>query len=288
MRLTLPNGDGIGGEVRIYNLEDGTSSLLTKADFLGTAYAYSIQWLATDEIIFVHDWQLWLILSDGSNLHRIPGYIFIGYLLSSVVESTELAQKEKSSLRILSFQFSQDGHHFAFVTSHPEFDTIARKLYIANADGSGQYLVTGQAEGSYHEWSPDSKWLVFNTFRGINDQNLDQRDSGNQGLWVTSADGKEQFPLLQRNDWYSLVTPVWSPDSTRVAFIVVSHQADTERDREIWIGNIPDTTTTAPLSSSNDQNEDIRLLWWEPDGQSMLRLKVDASNMDTMDRILFH
>ncbi len=62
-------------------------------------------------------------------------------------------------------------------------------------------------------WSPDGRWLALNPW---------PEDPTSSGLWVVAADGSAEFTLTvphPANTWLEqLAPPLWSPDSSALAF----------------------------------------------------------------------
>ena len=91
------------------------------------------------------------------------------------------------------------------VYQHKSLDGT-RKIYIMNADGSGQKLLTDDAfDNQSPAWSPDGKLIAFASNR---DENVE--------IYVMNADGtnKKRLTYDPAEDNY----PAWSPDNTRIAF----------------------------------------------------------------------
>lgn len=84
-------------------------------------------------------------------------------------------------------------------------------IFIMNADGTDQRLVTDRVDSSFPDFSPDGERIAFTTtapYMGT--------------LTTTTMDGSDQRVLLARNR--SISEPDWSPDGTRLVFIFHTHQ----------------------------------------------------------------
>ncbi|MCH2187765.1 hypothetical protein MK280_18070, partial [Myxococcota bacterium] len=82
----------------------------------------------------------------------------------------------------------------------------APQLYIMTRDGGSVRRLT--YNGSYNTapaWSPDGRWIVYET-----------RVQGQFDLWLTDPSGEVNLPLVThpRSD----ESPSWSPDSRRIVF----------------------------------------------------------------------
>jgi tol-pal system beta propeller repeat protein TolB len=102
--------------------------------------------------------------------------------------------------------WSPDGSRIVFTTSRDGF----QELYTMSPDGSDLKRLTeneglNDLQGVY---SPDGDKIAYITNRSVGDQSSE--------IWVMNADGSDQHRLTN-NDRYDHL-PVWSPDSTRIAF----------------------------------------------------------------------
>ena len=94
------------------------------------------------------------------------------------------------------------------------------EIYVINADGSGLIKLANNITPKYEpSWSPDGKKIAFGT-----------NDNESASLYVMNADGSNPVKLIDTNDistydsatsdWRFEVSPLWSPDGTRIAFEV--------------------------------------------------------------------
>ncbi len=142
--------------------------------------------------------EIWMMNADGSNRRFLW-------------ESTIIAH---------AFQWSPDGNSIAFIgglTQKPE-DT---GVIIMSADGSNPRVVSHSYTGGHAFpliWSPDSQMLAFNGECEGNpaiDATNHPRHFQNNIHIVNVVTGKD-YPLL--SDGCGNTDPIWSPDSTHVAF----------------------------------------------------------------------
>jgi Tol biopolymer transport system component len=111
-------------------------------------------------------------------------------------------------------RWSPDGRQIAFVRSGYEIADIPEPaggpagLWVMNADGSNQRLVTGMAAGA-QEWSPDGKWIAF-VASGDGTEGAD--------VWLAPAAGGAPKDISQIPGDESNIS--WSPDSQALAVTV--------------------------------------------------------------------
>ena len=260
--LMPTESEGTAGELRVLDMTTGKNDRLVSVDFLGSDY--SPYWLPTGEIVYVRDGYLWTIEADGKNEKQLAGLRRFSRLAAE--QGKEVYLEDPDALA--GFHFSPDGRRVAYKTMGGEPErAIAFDLWLADADGSNARLITRQAEGGYYEWSPDSQWLVFNTFRDVDDPILDERLPSTEGLWVVRADGSDVHPLHRVDGWRWIVSPTWSPDSRLIAFVQTGRpEVEGMEDTDLWVTDVTDPEDKALLLDSNKDEAVIRGLWWSPDG----------------------
>jgi TolB protein len=80
------------------------------------------------------------------------------------------------------------------------------------ADGSDpDQLTDTPAGGNQHpQWSPDGRWIVFDSWRNDGEASSD--------IWMIAADGRAERRIT--SDAAMEEYPEWSPDGTRILFTV--------------------------------------------------------------------
>ncbi|MCY3961561.1 MAG: hypothetical protein OXG34_07840 [bacterium] len=107
-------------------------------------------------------------------------------------------------------------------------------------------------------------------------------------LWVVNGDGEDEQRLVNDEDFRApdtspfLESPVWSPDSTRIAFAVNYHDEpwDNNSDKgEIWVINHDATGLEKLVGPESSPYEEIRQLTWSPDGSRLAYLAYCCSRL---------
>jgi hypothetical protein len=264
--------EGIAGALYVLDLASDKANQVTSIDFLGSDYAP--QWLPTGEIVYVRDGQLWSIQADSKNEKVLPGFKFFNRLAAEEGKTAYLTDPDAP----IGFHISPDGKRVAYKTRNKNERAIAYRLWLADVDGSNTKLITEQAEGGYYEWSPNSQWLVFSTYRDVDDSTLDERLPSVQGLWVIKADGSEVHPLYRTDGWRWIISPVWSPDSSMVMFVdfLTVEKPDSPKG-VFWQGSLQVADVKegkATLLKGLPEKEEVpSKIWWSPDGQSLFIFK---------------
>ena len=141
----------------------------------------------------------------------------------------ELAFKVK---RMGPVQVSPDGGRAAFVVAtavmEGERSEWVSQIHVARSDGSGALeLTAGEKSSTAPNWSPDGKWIAFVSARGK--AGKDGKDP-KPNLWRIRVDGGEAEPLTEEKG--AVAAPQWSPDGSRVAFLLTDPKTEAEEAAE--------------------------------------------------------
>lgn len=115
---------------------------------------------------------------------------------------------------------SADGQRIVFssISNDANLHDQNSEIYVKNSDGSGLMLLTDHpASDISPAWSPDGRRVVFVSNRDDEDfAGCDIRHC-NWEIYVVDADGKNLFRLTDHPA--QDISPSWSPDGNRIAFI---------------------------------------------------------------------
>jgi dipeptidyl aminopeptidase/acylaminoacyl peptidase len=164
-----------------------------------------------------------------------------------------------------------DARHFVFDRTSPDYKR--RTTYVADVAGGEPrvlhedvketfWSMTGDAGGGAQP-SPDKKWIAL----------LSDRD-GWDHLYVMPTAGGPAVQITKGR--FEAWRPIWSPDSTRLAFD--ANEPDHPGDRHLGIVTIngdPARATVTMITSG--RGTDIAPIW-SPDGTRLVYQRTDAHN----------
>lgn len=114
-------------------------------------------------------------------------------------------------------------------------------LFVVNADGTGLRQITPTAIGAFSaQWSPDGHLIAFSS-------------GGQPQTWVVRPDGTGLTRVTSPASGYVSLTPVWSPDSTKLLF----NRGNGRGQTSLWTAN----TDGSGLSKLTDTAEFTRYAW---------------------------
>ncbi|MFM8878571.1 MAG: TolB family protein, partial [Verrucomicrobiota bacterium] len=115
-----------------------------------------------------------------------------------------------TSLRRLSDpQPSPDGRWIACVVTTPDLvenRTDSDVWLVPIGGGAPRKFAASPKHDRHPRWSPDGRWVVFESHR-----------DGEPQVWIQSVEGGEAKPLTRLST--GATAPTWSPDGSRIAFL---------------------------------------------------------------------
>ena len=275
--------------------------------FEGDYYDLFLDWSADgSRIVFGHGSSIFAIDDDGSDLRQITGTnpgndLYYGYhadlspshdriVYSTCSEQTEPPPGWGTPSDRFSMYPEERGGWF--------YERVIRDYEIvsANIDGGDKRRLTENIHlDHYPAWSPDGTRIAFIssplTPHAVGSQRSRSSWALRTQLHTMAADGSDLRLLTPFLDDLHLYPPVWSPDGSRIAFVVNEHE---ESDLSRWRSGLytvrDDGTGLARVSDV------VGVPSWSPDGTRLAfaRLLGEESGVYTANpdgtgvRMLIH
>jgi len=163
------------------------------------------------------------------------------------------------------YAWSPDGTKVAYVSNDDE-------IYVVDADGSNKVKLTQDTKwNGMPAWSPDGDKIAF-----VGSEEIDGEDGIilQSNIYVTDSDGSNQTNLIDSNEYTHIKNPIWSPDSTKVAFMGGSEVGSMDYKHDLYVINADGS------NMDNITNHDGYMYSpaWSPDGTKIAFYTYDSIN----------
>lgn len=220
---------------------------------------------------------------DGSNNVNPAANIWIGKSDGSGL--MPLTRLNATGADAVAPIWSPDGKRIAFVSSRALDGSnaagAAANLWVMNADGSGATPLTHLTASGVNvidlAWSPDGKKLAFASTAAVDGSDA-LNTNGAANIWVMNADGTGRTAVTRLTvaepdlSWPNQQT-IWSPDSTRIAFMSGGALDGSDALLPVSIRNIwtakADGSAVTPLTRLLANGVYQQFPAWSPDGTKL-------------------
>jgi len=101
--------------------------------------------------------------------------------------------------------YSPNGDQIAFVSNRDNGQEQGKFIYVMNSDGSNVRQLTHEENCEDPDWSHDGKMITY---------------SNNGDIYIIKADGSGSSTNLSKESPEEDMQPSWSPDSTKIAWLI--------------------------------------------------------------------
>jgi dipeptidyl aminopeptidase/acylaminoacyl peptidase len=181
---------------------------------------------------------LCVVLSGAASAQPTEGR---GYALVRVTVADRSALPLLSNPEIVISELSPDRSRVAYTAQ-------GRELWIAHVDGSNPMLIASGPLDGRVAWSPDARFIAYQRYVYAGGA------PPSSEIWLARSDGTQPRLVATGAD-----APVWSPDSTRLAYAVRQGQSATEALGVIGLEG-SDARILGPA-------EEVSNIAWSPNGE---------------------
>ncbi len=182
--------------------------------------------------------------------------------------------------------WSPDGTKVAFLSNR-----IDKKpqIFVLPVDvGEAQQVTSGKVGVADFDWAPDSDRLAFVRELGQKDAEEEKKDDEEKSdvkvitsarykfdgkgfledkvaqIFLTSISGKDDEPAQLTEGHFNHLSPAWSPDGTKIAFVANRDEGwDKSRTNDLWVMDV----ASKELRKLTDGKGSWRAPAWSPDGE---------------------
>jgi dipeptidyl aminopeptidase/acylaminoacyl peptidase len=159
-----------------------------------------------------------------------------GTLFSVKPDGSDPVQLSPPALSVIDLDFfdrvgadwSPDSSRVVFAAFDESSRSATVALFIVNADGSGLRQIAGSGVGAISaQWSPNANLIAFTSCASA-------RNCATPQAWVVHPDGTALRQVTHPVDRAVFLTPVWSPDSTKLLL----DKVDRNNQASVWTINL--------------------------------------------------
>jgi Tol biopolymer transport system component len=144
--------------------------------------------------------------------------------------------------------FSPDGERIVFQRHRPAGDHQESALFVMRSDGRHLQRITPWAmEAGQPDWSPNGKWILFNS----STENFDPLPD----LYIIHPDGHGLTRLTAPTGSDASIDPTWSPDGRKILFNRL-HFGPEVFESNLWVMNADGTGQTSVPGTTFSSNPD--------------------------------